>query len=559
MTPTIAILAHYNLDRVAQMVQFLSDKGLNVCVHVDQSVSANNFNNFKSSLSSCPDILWAKRFECEWGQFSLVEATLGMAAEILENWQNAGHVMLISGDSLPVRAPAEFIAFLQENPDVDFIESVAIGNDNWITGGLGIERFTLSFPFSWKKQRWLFDMWVEVQRKLRLTRRIPNGLRPHIGSQWWCLSRQTLEAILNDPAKPQNDAYFRKCWIPDESYFQTLARKHARTIESRSLLFSRFDHQGKPTALYDDHADLLGSIDAFFARKIWAGATELYQRFLNPLHETSADAARPIPNFERIDTAANRRKTGRSGLYMHGRAPSQWYEEYSPTAKPYHIFTGFNAVFPDFNGWQNAQSGVRPHGCLFAESGAQFVNGELVGPGGISSSAAIRDLAPENFLCNLVWNTRDKELKFHYEICDLPNIGPFLLADPHANLHFIRHGWMLDLLNRNIENADYLRTNATTMIDRERSFISALQQSKTNCTCNVWTLGEVLSNPQGALSATLGEANVQTPLILPEMADASRLTDFARDLKNIGIDIDDSLLEPPAVSAQANTDLKAQQ
>ncbi len=559
MTPAIAILAHNNLGRVTQLVRFLSDAGLYVCVHVDQSVSADSFNKFKTSLSNYSDVLWAKRIECDWGHFSLVEATLCMSSEILAKWPDAGHVMLLSGDSLPIRAPAEFAAYLQENQGVDFIESVAIGNDNWITGGLGIERFTLSFPFSWKKQRQLFDLWVEVQRKLRIKRRIPNELRPHIGSQWWCLSRQTLEAILNDPDRPQYDAYFRKCWIPDESYFQTLARIHARTIESRSLLFSRFDHQGKPTAFYDDHAELLVTIDAFFVRKIWAGARGLYQQFLNPSSENLLDEATAAPNFTRIETAAARRKTGRSGLYMHGRAPSQWYEEYAPTAKPYHVFTGFNAVFPDFNDWQETHKGVRPHGRLFAKSRVHFTQGGAIGAGGMSNSATIRDLAPESFLCNLVWNTRDEGLKFHYEICDLPKIGKFLLTDPHANLHFIRHGWMLDLLNQNIENVDYLRTKATDMINRERIVIDALKQSKTNCTYNIWTLGEVLSNPQAALSTTLGEANLQTPIILPEMADASRISNFTRDLKNIGVDIDGALLESPTMDIQMKTGLQAQQ
>jgi len=115
------------------------------------------------------------------------------------------------------------------------------------------------------------------------------------------------------------------------------------------------------------------------------------------------------------------------------------------------------------------------------------------------------------------------------------------------------------LLNRNIKNAAYLRSNATTMISGERRFLAALKQPKTNCTYKIWTLGEVLSNPQRALSATLGEANLQTPIILPEMTDASRLFDFARDLKNIGVDIDDTLLESPAKGVQTKTNLQAQQ
>ena len=47
-----------------------------------------------------------------------------------------------------------------------------------------------------------------------------------MGSQWWCLTRATLRAILRDPDRPALARYFRGVWIPDESYFQTLARRH---------------------------------------------------------------------------------------------------------------------------------------------------------------------------------------------------------------------------------------------------------------------------------------------------------------------------------------------
>lgn len=556
MMPAIAILAHSNLDRVAQVVRFLSDANVHICIHVDGAVSAENFNSFKVSLTNLPDILWAKRVECDWGHFSLVEATLGMATEILAKWPDAGHVMLISGDSIPTRPISEFIKFLKENADVDFIESVAIGQDNWIEGGLGIERFTLAFPFSWKKQRWLFDLWVDVQRKLRVKRHMPDGLAPHIGSQWWCLSRQTLAAILADPDRATIDRHFKKCWIPDESYFQTLARKHARNIESRTLLFSRFDHQGKPTAFYDDHADFIDSLDTFFLRKIWPGASGLYQRYLNPIHKQTTVSTLSTPGLGHIEMAASRRKVGRSGLYMHGRAPSQWHDESSPTAAPYDVFTGFQSIFPEFDDWQESQSKVRPHGRLFDKSGVNFVNGAQIGIGGISNSAVIRDMAPESFLCNLIWNTRKQGLKFQYDVDDLPKIRKFFLSDPNANLHIVRHAWVLELLDHDIGNVDFIRAKAVSMNSLERSFLTALEQPKTTCNYNVWTLGEVLSNPMAALSTTLDKT--RSPIVLPKMVDASKLSSFARELKNIGVDIDTDLLESPIENNQTISGIKAQ-
>ena len=141
------------------------------------------------------------------------------------------------------------------------------------------ERFTLRFPFSWKRQRQLFDGYVRLQWLLRVRRQIPAGITPHLGSQWWCLTRQTLTAILNDPRRAAFDTYFRQVWIPDECYYQTLARLHTRRLESRSLTLAKFDFQGKPHIFYDDHAELLARSGCFVARKIWPQAKALYHRF----------------------------------------------------------------------------------------------------------------------------------------------------------------------------------------------------------------------------------------------------------------------------------------
>ena len=172
-------------------------------------------------------------------------------------------------------------AFLATRPDTDFIESVTTEHVGWTVGGLNEERFTLSFPFAWKSQRRAFDLWVHIQRRLRLRRRVPEGIAPHLGSQWWCLTRGTLERIMSDPDGERYIRYFRHVWIPDESYFQTVVRRHSRGLESRSLTLAKFDFQGKPHVFYDDHLDLLRQSDRFMARKIWPRADALYRHFLS--------------------------------------------------------------------------------------------------------------------------------------------------------------------------------------------------------------------------------------------------------------------------------------
>lgn len=553
MKPVIAILAHKDLGRVAQLVKYLSNSGLRTCVHIDSAVSAERFDELKISLNEHADVLFAKRVECEWGRFSLVEAALNLSECSLNAWPDASHVFLVSGDSLPVRSSKELTEFLNENADVDFIESVAAAENNWITGGLGHERFTLTFPFSWKSQRWLFDIWVEAQRKLGLKRRVPYALEPHIGSQWWCLSKATLSSILNDPNKREYDAYFRKCWIPDESYFQTLARKHSRVIESRALLFSKFDHQGKPATFYDDHVDEITGLDSFFVRKIWPGAAGLYKRYLHSKFSELKVENGTSTIFERIQTATDRRKLGRSGLYMHGRAPSQWYKKHSPTAASYNAYTDFTSIFPGFDQWIENNTGVRNHGRIFHDNLVNFADSAKVGPGGISDNAKIRDLAPESFLCNLVWNTKDVGLGFHYEYGDAPLIADFLVKDPNANLLLVQHGWILGLRESGITNVDFLRKKATDLLNREREIMALLANGETVCEYHVWTCGEVLANPLQVLYEIIGS----TPnglVEVPDMTDASEVKEYAQYLKNIGVDIDLTLLESRNVSSQTNTE-----
>ena len=92
-----------------------------------------------------------------------------------------------------------------------------------------------------------------------------------IGSQWWCLRRQTIEKIL-DFVKKRRDVlrFFSTTWIPDETFFQTLVRHlvPAHEIQTRPLTFLMFTDYGMPATFYNDHYDLLLSQDYLFARKI---------------------------------------------------------------------------------------------------------------------------------------------------------------------------------------------------------------------------------------------------------------------------------------------------
>lgn len=324
MSVGIVMLVHTALGRAEQVARHWAAGGCPVVIHVDRSVPKKTYAAFVDALSDLRQVRFCKRHRCEWGTWGIVAASQAGAEMMLSEFPDVRHVYLASGSCLPLRPVQELIDYLAARPRTDFIESATTADVPWTVGGLDQERFTLRFPFSWKRQRYLFDSFVKLQRKIGLKRKMPNGLVPHMGSQWWCLTRQTLSAILQDPERQTYDSFFKRVWIPDESYFQSLARLYSGHIESRSLTLSKFDFQGKPHIFYDDHLQLLRRSDCFVARKIWPHANRLYEVFLT---DAAGAMKKTEPNPGKIDRifakAVERRTRGRAGLYMQSRFPNE--------------------------------------------------------------------------------------------------------------------------------------------------------------------------------------------------------------------------------------------
>ncbi len=423
------LLAHHHLHRCGQLAFALAEQGFRVAVHVDRKCAQEEFSQLEAAVGRNSNILLTTRVACTWGKFSLVEATLLACRELLTRWPQLDHVCHLSGDTLPLRPLAAFTEFLQAKSGVDFIESVLIADD-WITGGLGIERFQFWFPFAWRTQRRRFDLLVKIQRWLGIRRRIPHGLEPRVGSQFWCLRASTLKAILGDPERATYDRYFKWTWIPDESYFQTLVHKYSTSVESHPIVLSNFDASGSPYVFYDDHEEILAKSGAFFARKIWHDAARFYERFLDenlvaaPVDRTLYDIA--------LKVAAMPKSLGRAGLTMQSRFPTR-DKDNSETPCGYDVFCGFESI-GDFVGKLRAKSEQRIHGRLFGANKPEFYNGADVLEGCLPANAQIRDANPIQYLRNLLWSCREERQGFMFAPEDAEKVGMFLLADANCRL-----------------------------------------------------------------------------------------------------------------------------
>lgn len=264
------LLCHKNAERVIEQSRVLTARGDYLAIHVDRNAGAGFFTKVSAALAANPNVVMAKRVSCGWGEWSLVEATLNMIEAAFVSFSDATHFFLMSGDCMPIKS-AHFIQSHLDGMEKDMIEHADFFKDEWIKTGMKEDRLYFRHWFNERSQKKLFYSSLEVQRKLRLTRSIPEGIRMRIGSQWWVLRRSTIKKI-RAFLKERRDVtrFFRTTWIPDETFFQTLALHLVPRTEVRSkpptlLMFSDY---GMPVTFHGDHFDMLKAQDALFARKI---------------------------------------------------------------------------------------------------------------------------------------------------------------------------------------------------------------------------------------------------------------------------------------------------
>ncbi len=275
------LLCHKDPAAIIAQAKQLTAVGDYLSIHFDARAKPSDFDAIKAALADDPNVVFAKRrVKCGWGEWSLVEATLNALETALDAFPRATHFYMLSGDCMAIKSAEYAHRYLDEN-DVDFIESFDFFESSWIKTGFKEERLIYRHFFNERTQSKLFYASFNLQKSLGLRRNIPKDLQIQIGSQWWCLRRQTVEKIMQFVAtRTDVMRFFATTWIPDETFFQTIVRHliPESEIDPRTLTFLMFTDYGLPVTFYNDHYDLLLSQDFLFARKISPDAVDLKER-----------------------------------------------------------------------------------------------------------------------------------------------------------------------------------------------------------------------------------------------------------------------------------------
>jgi hypothetical protein len=373
------LLCHKDPEGIIAQALRLTAAGDCIAIHFDGRANAADHDRIRQALAGNPLVTFARRrVNCGWGEWSLVAATLEALKAAETDFPGASHFYMLSGDCMPIKTAEQVRTYL-ESEDADHIESFDFFESDWIKTGIKHERLIYRHWFNERRQKALFYRSMNLQKRLGLTRKVPQDLRMRIGSQWWCLRRRTVEVVLAFAARRRDVMrFFKTTWIPDETFFQTIVAHLVpeREIRSRTLTFLMFTDYGMPATFYDDHYDMLLAQEFLFARKISPDAQGLRERLGALYVETGR-------NF--LTTSDGRRQfeflTGRGRL---GRrfAPRFWETEASlgrgrtvllVTCKKWHVAkrlverirkgTGLPAVtylfneeataLPDLGGLQN--------------------------------------------------------------------------------------------------------------------------------------------------------------------------------------------------------------
>ena len=265
------ILAHKCPRGVAQLARSIAavDSDGKVFVHYDRSSPKSEYQELEKILMGESGVeLLQRRRACRWGGFSLVEASL----DLLEAARRAGeydYFYLLSGSCAPLRPLAELKKFLRGSKS-SFIESFRV---EWIQGGMRHDRYRFYHFAALLGKKSLTRPFYGLQKRLGIHRELPEGIDEiRFGSQWWCLHGDMVERMFAFmQQRPDVMEFFRRVYIPDESFFQTLAHHlDPGAVVSKSLTYYRFDERGKAMefGLKDVARLQKEAADKFFFRKL---------------------------------------------------------------------------------------------------------------------------------------------------------------------------------------------------------------------------------------------------------------------------------------------------
>jgi hypothetical protein len=299
MSVAFVLLAHRGPQQVARLAGRLSETGDTVVVHVDRRQDPEPFGRALEQLGRPALVHLVPHHEsvaCKWGDYSLVDATLRGTRLALQMAPAASHVVLLSGQDYPLRSTAEIDDFFAAATGSSYLFYATergpdgmdrTGNAQWYWNGKleRLARFHVRVGDRFLALPNKFVPWWPM-------RRMPAGMRPCQGSQWFALHREAAEYVLDYlDSHPRVVRFFRHVQIPDENAVHMVvdASPHRAAVVQDDLHWIAWERE-HPRLLTDGDLPTMLATDKLFARKF---DSELAPEALDRLDALHADHEAP--------------------------------------------------------------------------------------------------------------------------------------------------------------------------------------------------------------------------------------------------------------------------
>lgn len=227
MKIAIAILCHKNVEQINALLRVMAYDDIYFYIHVDKKSGIDREtitgkNVFVLNKDSSVDI--------QWGGFGMIEATLRLIETISQSTLKFDYIWLMSGQDWPLCSANEIIEYVEQHRGEDFIE--ILPSDEAFERGY-FKRNDLYYP-TWmvsnelhiKIVKHLFWLATGGKKSTKIFKRKSKIEKFYYGSQWWLLSSQTVNSMMQFLRSNKWFVdYFKNSLVPDESFFQTLYGK----------------------------------------------------------------------------------------------------------------------------------------------------------------------------------------------------------------------------------------------------------------------------------------------------------------------------------------------
>ncbi len=421
--PCFLLLVHEHPSSWAALVRRLLAEGGRVVIHLDAGAPDAYRDELMARIEDLDEVrsnlLWANRVAVRWGEWSMVEATLSGLECIEQAGFDPSHVCLLSGSDYPLRPLDQLRDYLGRHPGNEYIECVDPESVRWVKDGLQVERYRYRFFVNWREHPRLFSWLLNWQRRLGLGRELPDGLKAYMGSQWWVLTWKTCKAVLERSRTPRIARFFRRTWVPDELFFQTLVMDSlgpGHQVVPWQLTHHQFTEYGIPVVFCDGHHRYLSEQPFFFARKLSPDALDLRAK----LDALARDGVAPPPDEEVGRSSGEyrrfmvRHRNGPEGRWSWGRRLDADLGELCWNRQPYLVVSSDSrAVLEEAMAQLRDSDRFQCHGRLFRPERIEFGSAVSSGVAGYADAdVAIRDQDPAAFLTDLIGAANGRPLCF---------------------------------------------------------------------------------------------------------------------------------------------------